>query len=94
MLNVCIEVFMSKMFKLLENQLDMLFSCYNGSHKTAMSAQGIAEYILNHDEKDKYTKDELNLTKKISEKIDEFIFRLEVDGDNIKEIKSKILNLY
>ncbi len=36
---------MSKMFKLLENQLDMLYSCYNGAHKTAISAKGIAEYI-------------------------------------------------
>ena len=85
---------MAKMFKLLENELDMLFACLSGAHKTAKSVETIGDYILENDDKNKYTKEELHLVETISQDIFEMIIRIEAEGEKIQELKKKIVDLY
>ena len=85
---------MAKMFKLLENELDMLFSCLNGVHKTAESIETIADYILKNDDKKNYKKDEIKLVEDFAQKIFSMRIRIEGEGELIQRMKSEIVDLY
>ena len=85
---------MAKMFKLLENELDMLFACFSGAHKTAKSIEAIADYILENDDLTQYTKEEIKLVKEFSQEIFNMGIRIEYEGEYIQKMKSKIVELY
>ena len=85
---------MTKIFKLLENELDMLFAGINGVHKTAKSVETIADYILENDDKTNYTKGELDLVKEFAQEVFNMYQRFETEAESILKMRSKIIDLY
>ena len=82
---------MPKMYKLLENELDCTHS-YISQVKTAlMNVESIAEYIIEYDEKSKYTKEELDMVNKILDLAFRMDTHMECEQEEIREIKHKIV---
>ena len=85
---------MPKMFKLLENELGLLHSSYSKTFVFAKNIETFADYILEDDDKNNYTKDMINIVEKISQSIFQMSERIKIEQEYIEKIKKEIIELY
>ena len=52
-----------KMFKLLENELDILFFCLSQAYICTKNVETLSDYILENDDKTKYILEVINLVE-------------------------------
>ena len=84
---------MALLFKLLENELDMVYSSLCQTYAYVKNIETFTEGIIEYDDKDKYTKEMISIIKDISQRISTMFEKIETEQEYIKEIKDKIVRL-
>lgn len=84
---------MTKMFKRLENELDMVHSSFSKTYAYAKNVETFAEYILEDDDRGKYTKDMIDLVEEIYARTEKIFDKITLEQDFIEKIKEKIVEM-
>ena len=85
---------MAKMFKLMENELDKVYASFSHVSACVKNVETLADYILENDDKNKYTLEMLNLTENLSQDMFRMGLRIEGECEKIEKIKNQIADLY
>lgn len=83
-----------KMFKLLENELDILFFCLSQAYICTKNVETLSDYILENDDKTKYILEVINLVEEFSQEVFNMGLRIEMENEQIKKMKAKIVDLF
>lgn len=82
------------MFKLLENELDMVYASLSYVCACIKNVETIADYILENDDKSKYTLETTKLTEDIALQSFTMGERIKTEQERITDIKKNIVELY
>ena len=85
---------MPNMFKLMENELDMVHSSFSKTHAYVTNVETFAEYILEDDDRHKYTKEMVEIIEDVHERISIMFDKITTEQEYIEKIKDKIVKLY
>lgn len=85
---------MSKMFKLMENELDTVFASLSYTRACIKNVETLADYILENDDKANYTEEMINIAEKLSQDMFNLNLKIESNQELIEGIKKKITKLY
>ena len=81
------------MFKLMENELDRVYSSLSKTLAFLINVETFAGYILEDDDRKKYTKEMIAVTEEILEKTHSMTEKIETEQECIETIKDEILEL-
>ncbi len=85
---------MAMMFKLLEKELSMIYDHLGHVKVCAQNVETLAECILENDDLAKYTKEEIDLTKKFLDGVLSLASGMDHQRELIEKMQSKIINMY
>lgn len=85
---------MTKMFKLLENELDSLNASLSYTRACIKNVETLADYILENDDRNKYILEMITITEKISQYMFNMDLKMESEQEYIEQTKKKIAELF
>ncbi len=85
---------MTKMFKLLENELDSLNASLSYTRACIKNVETLADYILENDDRNKYILEMITITEKISQYMFNMDLKMESEQEYIEQTKKKIADLF